>query len=350
ARQELETARIEYTQNEKDLYRKFYQLEKLALQINNYQHEIEFLKDHLEKKRILYEKGGVSGEELGNAEFSLKSKHREMGILQKEYQLQSFGFRDQDLIEEGYEVPQDREKKRKLLIYINTALARKKIRFAEIHYKRTLVEQERLRWLGQFTTITSPIDGIVSRVAKYVGEKVDADEPVTTILSENRLLARVSFSESDLQKLHRGDEVSVYIDSMDYSLKGRIYTIDPYIDIKTRSFFVDCVVANTGVLKPGMFVRVIVPVKKERKYVLIPAESFLKENQNSAFVYVVARDDRIFKKAIRYEKFNDRMVIVTRGLHENAVILREPIMGLADGMRITPREGSTSAQSGEEGV
>jgi len=92
--EELETQKIEYIEEQKNIYKKFFQIEKLQLQIDNYKNEIEFLREHLKRKKILYKKGGITEEELRNLEFSLGSKERELGILKKEYELESYGFRD----------------------------------------------------------------------------------------------------------------------------------------------------------------------------------------------------------------------------------------------------------------
>jgi len=239
-----------------------------------------------------------------------------------------------DLEIEGYTVPEDREEKRNLLIFINTKLSRKRIQFAEIGLKKVLVEKDRVNWLLDNTKIRSPINGIVADISKFVGEKVNADETITTILNQDKLIARVSFSESDLLRLKEKKGVIVYIDSIKAEVKGFIYTIDPYIDVKTRSFYVDCLINNSLNLIPGMFIKVKIPVQRIERYLLFPKEAFIREAENKGYVYIVSRDDRIFKKSVIYEDFDEEYIVVKDGLKDGDIIIQNPLMNLMDGMKI----------------
>jgi len=337
AEEELETARIQYMEEEKALYKKFFQLEKLALQIMNYEKEIEFLQNHVKRKKLLYEKGGITEEEFRNLNFSLESKQRELGILKKEYELQSFGFGDRDLIENGIPVPGNEEERRRLLVFINTKLSRKRIEFAALRLKKEHIELDRINWLIENTRIRAPIGGVVADFSTFVGEKVNADQAVTTILNPDTLIARVAFSETDLPKLKEQTEVDVYIDSLQVELKGVIYSIDPYIDVKTRSFSVDCLIHNEMNLVPGMFVKVKIPVQKVERKLLIPREAFIKEKENEGYVYIVTENDRLFKKKVTCREFDSQFLTIIDGLKEGDIIIKNPLMNLMDGMKVSLR-------------
>jgi len=338
AQEELDTARMQYMEEEKNLYKKFYVLEKMKLQIENSEKEIKFLKANLARKKILFDKGGITEEELRNIEFSLESKEGELNVLKKGYELESYGFRNKDLIFAGYDIPSEEEKRRELLVSLNTRLLKKRIEFAQIRLKKEMIELERIDWLLGQTVITAPVDGVVTDVTKFVGEKVSADETVTTILNQSRLLARVSFSETDRQDLKGGEEVSVFIDSLGKNITGRVYVIDPYIDVNTRRFNVDCVIDNTLNLVPGMFVMVRIPVRKVEQVLLLPRTALIREDEQSGAVYVVSKNDRIFQRTVMYEGYDNRFVIVHDGVREDEVVVLKPLINLMDGMRITYRE------------
>jgi RND family efflux transporter MFP subunit len=337
AEEELEVARMQYIEEKKNLHRKFIQLDKLDLEIQKMEEEINFLKEHLDRKKILRDKGGITEEELRNLQFSYEVKERELVIMKKEYELQIFGFRDIDLINEGYTVSEDEDERRVALVFINTKMSRKKIRFAKIRLNKIMVELERINWLFENTRIRAPIDGVITDVLKFVGEKVSADEAVTTIVDQDKLIARVSFSETNLTKLKDGESVSVYIDSMNSEVDGIIHSIDPYIDVETRSFYVDCLIDNPEHLVPGMFIKVRIPVQKVESYLLIPRNAFVKENENSGYVYIVSKNNRIFKNKVIYSDYNDDFVIIREGLKEGDLIISNPVMDLMDGMKITHR-------------
>jgi RND family efflux transporter MFP subunit len=338
AAEELEAARMQYMEEEKSLYKKFFQLEKLDLQIINMKEEILFLKDHLDRKKMLLEKGGITEEELRNLRFSYEGKIRELGIMEKEYELQTYGFRDIDLTEEGYTVPEDEEERRRLLIFLNTKMSRKRIEFARIRLNKVQVELERINWLFENTKIRAPISGVITDVVKYAGEKVSADEAVTTIINQDKLIARVSFSESNRTLLTDGEDVTVYVDSVRSEVEGVIYSIDPYIDVETRSFYVDCLIDNTQNLVPGMFVKVGVPVRNVESCLLIPRKAFVKGADGNGYVYTVSKNNRIFKNKVTCTDYDDEYLIIREGLKEGDIIIRNPVMDLADGTKITRRE------------
>jgi len=338
AEQELKTVHIQLVEEEKTLYRNFLQIEKLDLQIENFTKEIAFLEENLERRKKLFQKGGITEEELRNLEFSLGSKKRETSILKKERELEAYGFRDEDLIQAGYSVPRHREEKRKLLIFINTTISRKKIEFAEIRLKKARMELDRIKWLLGHTEIKSPISGKVADIKKFAGEKVSEDEPVATVVGLDRLLARASFSEKDLFTLRECREVSVHIDSINREVKAEVYSIDPFINPDSRSFNVDCLVINSLGLLPGMFVKVSAPGVRQRKGVLIPVECFIQEEGDRGYVYVVSKNNRIFKRKVRGKKLNHRYIEVEQGLEVDEVVVKNPLINLLDGMRIVVKE------------
>jgi multidrug efflux pump subunit AcrA (membrane-fusion protein) len=338
AEEELETARMQHMEEEKSLHKKFYQIEKTELQILNCEKEIAFLREHRDRKRVLFEKGGITEEEFRNLEFSLDSKQRELAVLKKEHELEVYGFRDGDLAAEGYAVPPLEEDRRRLLVHMNTKLSRKRIEFTEIRLKKFQVELERVNWLLENRKIRSPIGGVVTEITKYAGEKVGADEAITTVLNQDALLARASFSESDFSELSPGETVRVFVDSQKKEVKGVVYAIDPYVDVKSRSFSIDCLLPASRGLVPGMFVRVQVPVQRTERLLLIPREAFIREGEGEGYVYILAKNDRIFRKTVRYEEYDDRSVVIHEGLREGDVIVGNPIMDLADGVRIAHGE------------
>jgi multidrug efflux pump subunit AcrA (membrane-fusion protein) len=337
AREELETARMQYEEEERDLHRRFYQIEKLDIQIRNLERELAFQREHLERKRVLFDRGGITREELRGLEFSLESGEGELALLQKERELACHGFRDADLLSAGLEVPGEERRRRELLVFINTGLARKRIEFARIRLKRALMEVERADWLLSHRVIRAPIAGVVTEVVKYTGEKVNADEAVTTILDPVLLIARISFPEQELPRIAPGLRVAVLVDSLGREVEGVVYTVDPVVDAGTRTFFVDCLVENTRGLAPGMFVKVRLPVQSPARRLLIPAGAFIPE-EGGGYVYTVSANDRIFRTPVTCEEYGGEELIVLEGLEEGQRVVVDPVMDLLEGMRVAVRE------------
>ena len=337
AEEELETASLQLQDDEKAIYRRFIQLEKMKLQMENLQREIEFMEAHLGRKEKLYEKGGMTGEELRNLRFSLGSRQGDLAVLQKEYELQSYGLRTCDLIEAGCTVPDDPAAVTNLLVFINTRTARKRVEFAEIRLSTARLELDRVEWLIDQCTVRSPIMGVAADLLKQRGEKVSADEAVATVFGNERLVSRVAFPEKYRLLLKEGMKAAVEVEALAVNMEGTIYSVDPYVDVQTRQFLIDCIVDGENGLVPGMFVRVRVPVEKRERLPVIPSGALFMESDNQGYVYVVS-DGRIFKRSISFEEHDGRTVAVTRGLEKDEIIVRNPLMNLAEGMKIKTRK------------
>ncbi len=334
ANDEIEKTNMELKEEEKNIVKQVFNLEKLILQLKKSEAEYEFLKQSFLKKKELYEKGGMTEEEYRNLEFSLLQKEKELEIAKKEYELSSFGYRDEDIIAEGYKVPSDKQQRIQILILINTKLTRQRLKSSMTQLESIKIEQKRINWLLEKCHIRAPIDGVVTDISKFPGEKVKTEDELTTIINLTYLFAKVSFSENDLSKISKGLKVRIYVDSLGKTLSGTIHTIDPYIDPNTRTFSVDCILKNSQNLLPGMFVKVYIPGKKSEKMLLISKDSIIMDTETSGFVFIVNENNRIFKRQISYEKYNDDYYIVISGLNKGDEVILHPVANLKDGTQI----------------
>ena len=338
AEEELETANIQYNEEKKNLYKKFIQLEKKKMEIADMEKEIAFLAESVKKKELLFEKGGLTQEAYSGLAFSLDAKRRKLEIMKKEYELAVYGFTDEDITAAGYAIPHTEKEKRAILVYINTEIQRKRIKFAELSVKKALLDRDRTTWLLKQRVVTSPNTGVVTDIGKFTGEKVNADEALTTVINLKSLVARASFSERDIPFFKVGSSVSIEVESGKKMIDGKIYTVDPYVDSETRSVKVDCIINNfrhrSPTPFPGMFVKVNVPTNSVQKKILIPKEALITGTDNEGYVYIVSKDSRVYRRQVLYTDYDDKSFSAINGLNEGDVILMDPDDTLRDGVKI----------------
>ena len=127
-----------------------------------------------------------------------------------------------------------------------------------------------------FTQITAKVTGRISRRMVDPGNLVQADvTPLTTIVSQDPIYAYFELDERSLLHLQRliqeGKVPSVVdahvvveialADEEEYTLRGTIDFLDNQVDIGTGTLHVRAVVENAkGMLSPGLFVRVRIPI------------------------------------------------------------------------------------------
>ena len=114
------------------------------------------------------------------------------------------------------------------------------------------------RALGD-TSVTSPINGVVARKLKNVGETVTMMPPTTVLMIQDQsaLELRVRVPETQLRTLRPGDEVIAHFSALEVNRPARIDRIMPTIDPVTRTIEVVAEVDNSDdLLRPGMYVEV----------------------------------------------------------------------------------------------
>ncbi len=102
-------------------------------------------------------------------------------------------------------------------------------------------------------TITSPIDGVVSRVTTAVGAMAAPGTPVVTLLSP-AVKITIAVEEARLSQLQIGQKALIRVDAYpDQTFEGAVAIIAPELDANTRT--VQVTIRPTGdadVLAPGM--------------------------------------------------------------------------------------------------
>ncbi|MCA9635577.1 MAG: efflux RND transporter periplasmic adaptor subunit [Myxococcales bacterium] len=114
------------------------------------------------------------------------------------------------------------------------------------------------RALGD-TTVSSPINGVVSRKLKNVGETVTMMPPtvVLVIQDQSALELRVRVPEAQLKTIRPGGQVVAHFTAIDVVRPATISRIMPTIDPVTRTIEIVGEVDNSDdLLRPGMYVEV----------------------------------------------------------------------------------------------
>lgn len=194
-----------------------------------------------------------------------------------------------------------------------------------------------------FTMIASPIDGRLSRTQITVGNLVKADETLlTTIVSEDPIYVYFDIDERTMLRITRmllaAKENALRIgkvpvmmgvaDEEGFPHAGYLDFADNVVDpstgtITTRGVFANPVAASgTRLLRPGMFVRVRLPLGMPHKALLV-AERALGTDQGKKYLLVV--DDR---HTVQYRQVevgaleDDSLRVITAGLRpEERVIV-----------------------------
>jgi membrane fusion protein (multidrug efflux system) len=239
----------------------------------------------------------------------------------------------------------------------DNAVAQERATLAVVQAQRALVRTAELNL--EFTTLRAPRDGFMSNSLVKPGALITAQQTLlTTLYSSDPMWVNFTISENrllELQKrLKRPPDVAKappfrvrLADGTEYPLPGKLDFIDATLDPKSGTLQVRVSVANPDrVLRPGLFVRVIVPQFENPNAIRIPQQA-VQELQGLKTVYVVGVEDKVEARQIvaNYRVGNDW--VVEQGLQAGEHIVVEGTGKLRAGMAVKPVPVTSAAQPDE---
>ena len=109
------------------------------------------------------------------------------------------------------------------------------------------------------SSVVSPIDGVVARKLKSVGETVTMMPPTTVVLIQDHsaIELRTRIPESTLKHVKEGELITAHFTAIDATREAKVVRIQPTVDPMTRTIEIVADVDNSdNLLRPGMYVEV----------------------------------------------------------------------------------------------
>ena len=210
-----------------------------------------------------------------------------------------------------------------------------------------------------YTTITSPVDGVIGSIPFKTGSLVSGSsaEPLTTVSNISKVYAYFSLNEKqllDFSRNYKGATLEaqmknipavslILADGSAYAENGKIESINGLINTNTGSASLRATFSNPSkLLRSGASASVRIPQHLENA-ILIPQKSTT-DLQGKKFVFVV--DDKGIIKNTEIEIMENakgNFYVVTKGLKTGDKIVLEGFQSLKDGAEIKPEEKSADS-------
>ncbi len=207
----------------------------------------------------------------------------------------------------------------------------------------------------EFCSIISPIEGRASLANITVGNLVspETQTPLTTVKSINPIYAYADVDERSLLRYTRYymgkdataediDKVKVPIelalqDEEGFPHKGYIDFLDNAVDPSTGTIRLRGVFENSGLLGPGLFVRVRIPSGDPHQAVLVPERS-VGTDQGQKFVYIVDKDNIVVYRPVDLGRVHDGLQVITKGVAAGETVIVDGLLKARPGTKVTPKE------------
>ena len=211
-----------------------------------------------------------------------------------------------------------------------------------------------------YTTITSPVDGVIGSLPYKLGSLVTnaTAEPLTTVYNTTTVYAYFAMNEKQLlgfsrdsssntsfrSKLNNIPKVTLILsDGIVYEHKGKVETVNGLINTTTGSANFRAAFANpNGLLRSGGSATVRIPTLVKNA-ILIP-ENATYQLQDKRFAYIVDSQNKIKNVVIDVlDNPAGQFFIVKDGIQSGEKIVVESVSNLKDGTEIKPLDVSADS-------
>ena len=183
------------------------------------------------------------------------------------------------------------------------------------------------------STITSPIDGIVTNRNINPGEITSMNTPLFTVADLATLKLQGNVSQDDVVRLAVGGTVKVVVDALSTrTYPGRIEQVGPIAAATGQYFPVVVSLRNDGRLFAGM------TAKASQEWtsgqgIVVPLSAVTDPRDGAASVFIIS-DGRAHRRDVTLGPRNDTEVQVLSGLAAGEVVATSSVSSLLDGVEV----------------
>ncbi len=201
--------------------------------------------------------------------------------------------------------------------------------------------------MAGWTTVTSPVNGIVGTINYRQGSLVNNTTVLTSVANTTNIIAYFSINEKDLltllkdmtgntqaQKIKNMPRVKLLLsDGSEYEETGKIETISGVVDATSGSVNFRASFPNKhGLLRSGSSGKIVIPQPMHNAIVIPQKATF--SQQDKVLVFKVAGDSAVQKTITVKATPDGQNYVVTDGLASGEKIVTDGIATLKSGQKI----------------
>jgi HlyD family secretion protein len=171
-----------------------------------------------------------------------------------------------------------------------------------------------------YAVISSPFSGIVVDKLANVGDLAAPGKPLLTMYEQGRLWLEANVPEELMGHIRLNEMASYRIDALGREMRGRVVEMVPSSDPSTRTVVARVHLDETKDVVPGMFGRLLVPMKGE-DVLVIPASAVIRAGQLT--MVEVADQGRAQRRTIQLGRsIGDQFEVLSGLVPGEEVVLR----------------------------
>lgn len=181
--------------------------------------------------------------------------------------------------------------------------------------------------------VRAPFDGSIGLRYVSEGSYVSTDTRIATLQDVNQVKLDFSIPERYANDVRRGQSVEFRVTGSDRAYTGRIYAIEPKIDLNTRTVQLRAICQNPqGRIIPGSFAEVELVLGETADALLVPTEALIPELGGQK-IYIV-KEGKAVPQMVETGLRTDREVQITKGLSINDTVITSGTLQVRPGMPV----------------
>jgi membrane fusion protein (multidrug efflux system) len=183
--------------------------------------------------------------------------------------------------------------------------------------------------------LVAPFDGMLGLRRVSVGALLVPGQEIVNLEQINPLKVDFKVPETLLASVRVGQVIRLTLDAMGQrGVDGTVYAIDPQLETGGRSIVLRARIANPdGVLRPGLFTRVVLTVEEKPDAIFVPEQSVLPNSDGTKSVYKAADGKAELVKVELGERIKGEVEVLS-GLKSGDVVVTAGLPKLRPGAPI----------------
>ncbi len=254
----------------------------------------------------------------------------------------------------------DEAHSRDLIAEAQVAAAKSALASAQEQVNVNSADTQKVRTLMEYTRVTAPFDGVVTKRYADTGSMIQAGTasqtqamPVVRLSQNNLLRLILPVPESAVPTVHIGQQVEVKVPTMNRTFPGKVERFAGKVALSTRTMDTEVDVVNPSLLlMPGMYAEVNLTLDRRNKVLAIPVMAVDMDSTADApgaalsgQVMIVTPNNRVEKRKVMLGLETSTVVEVRSGLNEGDSVVLSGRAALQPGQEVRPKVTTLAAAS-----
>ena len=193
--------------------------------------------------------------------------------------------------------------------------------------------------------LRTPRSGEIGFKQAEIGNIAQAGQKLLSVIDMSEVYVDYTISEQDLAAFTVGQMIEVNVDSLGKAYTGKVTYISPSSDINQQFTIRIQLNSPDDKLKAGMFVRSVVEAEVKADVIAVPKEAIMNRN-GKTYLFVVNEKQEVKEQEVVLGATGDTVVEILKGIEVGNKIAVTNISRLRDGIKLAPKSGGKSNESG----